>query len=622
MDRNSITGFILIFLILMVWQWMVSETPEQIAARERLQDSIAHVEHVRDSIANLTPIQKEETASSEAAIPDSVRVAQASGAFGIFAPASIGSEKTYTLENDLMTVTFSNKGGIVKEVTMKKHFKIEEDSAGNQKQIPLTLLEDNKNTFEYLLPVRNVSKPLNTSDLYFSAEQTENAITFSAKAANGKSFQQKYTLKPGSYLMDYGINFNGLESELNNQSISLNWVNYLDKLELNHDYERIYSTAYFRETDDDTDYCSCSTDDELSTDEKVKWVSNSNQFFNSSLIANSSFKDTKLTTTTIDEEDDDLKKLTTNLSIPIENGAIAMKFYNGPNEFERLREIGHGMEDIVPFGWSIFGTINRWVIRPLFNTLSNFIGSKGIVILVLTVIVKALLYPFTYKMIHSQSKMAVLKPEIAKLREKYKNDSQQAQVETMKLYREYGANPLGGCLPVVLQMPIWFALYRFFPGSIEFRQEPFLWATDLSSYDVFWKLPTEIPFYGSHVSMFTILWVVLTLAYTWYNSRLVDYSAQPAMKYMQYTMPVFFIFFFNGFASGLTAYLCMSTFFNIGQTVITKEYIIDSDKIRDELMENKKKPKKKSGFQKRLEEAMKEQQRVQAEQKKKKGKKK
>lgn len=622
MDRNSITGFILIFLILMVWQWMVSETPEQIAAREHLQDSIAHVEHVRDSIANLTPIQKEETASAENSVPDSVRVAQASGAFGIFAPASVGSEKTFTLDNDLMRVVFSNKGGIVKEVLIKEHFKIEEDSAGNQKKIPLVLLEDKKNTFEYLLPVRNVSKPLSTKDLYFTAEQTENAITFSAKAANGKSFQQKYTINPGSYLMDYGINFNGLESELNNQAISLNWVNYLDKLELNHGYERIYSTVYFKETEDDTDYCSCSTDDEASTDEKVKWVSNSNQFFNSSLIANSSFRNTKVTTTTIEEEDDDLKKLTTNLSIPIENGAIAMKFYNGPNEFERLREIGHGMEDIVPFGWSIFGTINRWAIRPLFNWLSGFIGSKGIVILVLTVIVKALLYPFTYKMIHSQSKMAVLKPEIAKLREKYKNDSQQAQVETMKLYREYGANPLGGCLPVVLQMPIWFALYRFFPGSIEFRQESFLWATDLSSYDVFWNLPTEIPFLGSHISMFTLLWVILTLAYTWYNSRLVDYSAQPAMKYMQYTMPIFFIFFFNSFASGLTAYLCMSTLFNIGQTVLTKEVIIDSDKIKAELMENKKKPKKKSGFQKRLEEAMKEQQRVQAEQKKKKGKKK
>lgn len=615
MDRNSITGFILIFLILMVWQYVTAPTDAELQAQQMTRDSLARVEFVADSLAAIKKNQPE-TAIVDTTLPqisDSVKIAQAAGKYGVFAPASIGKEQLYKLENDLMQVTFSSRGGKVKEVLLKEHFKIKEDSLGNQTKIPLNLLEDDKNKFEYLLPTS--AGKISSEDLFFDASQTGKSITFSAKASNGKVFTQKYTLTEGTYLMDYALDLNGLENDLSKDAISLNWINYLDKLELNTAYERIYSSTYFKESDDDPTYCSCTSDDEEAT-ANLKWVSNSNQFFNSTLLASESFASAKMATTMIDEEENDLKKLSTQLSIPIADGSFKMKFYNGPNEFERLREIGHSMEDIVPFGWSIFGTINRWVIRPLFNFLSGFISSKGIVILLLTVLVKLALFPFTYKMIHSQSKMAVLKPEIAKIKEKNKDDAQQTQVETMKLYREYGVNPLGGCFPVLLQMPIWFALYRFFPGSIEFRQESFLWASDLSSFDVFSRLPFEVPFYGSHISLFTLLWAVLTLIYTWYNSRLVDYSAQPAMKYMQYGMPIMFLFFFNNFASGLTAYLCMSTFFNIGQTILTKEVLIDSEKLKGQLNENKKKPKKKSGFQARLEEAMKEQQRLQDQKKK------
>jgi YidC/Oxa1 family membrane protein insertase len=286
-----------------------------------------------------------------------------------------------------------------------------------------------------------------------------------------------------------------------------------------------------------------------------------------------------------------------------------------------LREAGPDLEDIIPFGWSIFGTVNRWVIRPIFSFLSSFIGSAGIVILVLTFLVKLALYPLTYKMLYSQNKMAALKPRIEKMKEKYKDDAQQVQMETMKLYREFGVNPLGGCLPMVLQMPIWFALYRFFPASIEFRQASFLWATDLSSYDVIARLPFEIPFIGAHLSLFTILWAVTTLIYTYYNTKHMDFGSNPAMKYLQYIMPVMFLGFFNSFAAGLTCYLLFSNLFNITQTVVTKNYIINQDKIHEELEAYKKKPKKKkSGFQERLEAAMKEQQRVQAERQAQKGK--
>ncbi|MCB0685541.1 MAG: membrane protein insertase YidC, partial [Saprospiraceae bacterium] len=237
----------------------------------------------------------------------------------------------------------------------------------------------------------------------------------------------------------------------------------------------------------------------------------------------------------------------------------------------------------------------------------------GLVILLLTLVVKSLVYPLTYKMLYSQSKMGALKPQIEKVRDKFKDDQQKIQMETMKMYREYGVNPAGGCFPMILQMPIWIALYRFFPASIEFRQASFLWANDLSSYDVFVRLPFSIPFLGDHLSLFTFLWAISMVGYTYYNSKIMDMSsmnAMPAMKYMQYIMPLMFVFFFNDYASGLTCYLLFSNLLNITQTLVTKNYLINHDKIMDELDANRKKPKKKGGFQERLEKALQEQQRI------------
>ena len=289
-----------------------------------------------------------------------------------------------------------------------------------------------------------------------------------------------------------------------------------------------------------------------------------------------------------------------------------MQFFVGPNDFSLLQGMGHELTDIIPFGRSIFGAINRWVIRPIFDFLTGFIGSKGLAILVLTLLVKLLVFPLTYKMIHSQSKMAALKPYIDKLKEKHQDDQQTQQMETMKLYREFGVNPLGGCFPMLLQLPIWFALYRFFPASLTFRQEGFWWATDLSSYDVIAMLPFNIPFFGEHLSLFAILWAVSTLIYTYYNTQSMDFSANPAMKWLQYIMPVMFLGFFNSFAAGLTAYLFFSNVLNIAQTLVTKHYIIDHDKIKADLEAYRKNPKKKTGFQERLENALRDQQERQA----------
>ncbi|MEO1437529.1 MAG: membrane protein insertase YidC, partial [Bacteroidota bacterium] len=259
--------------------------------------------------------------------------------------------------------------------------------------------------------------------------------------------------------------------------------------------------------------------------------------------------------------------------------------------------------------WSIFGWVNRHIVRPLFNFFAGFLPNYGLVILALTVLIKFALYPLTFRMLRSQAKMQALKPQIEKLKEKIGDDAQKMQVEQMKLYRETGANPLGGCMPMLLQMPVWIALYRFFPASIDFRQKSFLWADDLSSYDAivtFGDIPLISSVLGNHLSLFTILWAVTTVIYTYYNSKHMDFSANPTMKYIQYFMPVMFLFFFNNYAAGLTCYLLFSNLFNIGQTIITKQFIINHDKIAQELEENKKKPKKKGGFQERMEKAMKE----------------
>ncbi|MEM9919069.1 MAG: membrane protein insertase YidC [Bacteroidota bacterium] len=625
MDRNSVIGLILIFGLFFVWAKLNAPSEEELKRQKFVQDSIKMEQLRLDSLA-LAEERPAPSAESSIEIPegipasasDSILQARLSGTFGVFASSANGTESEEVLENDLFKIRFSNKGGVIKSVELKGYDKDIRDSANNSQKVPVELLEDRKNKFEYLLPIANVpSGSVSSMDLFFQPTKEGNAIVFRASAGEGRYFEQRYSIKDSSYNIDYDIRLKGLGDILDRSTnkLQLNWEHYPDKIERNSQYERNYTSVYYKPVTDDPDYCSCTSDDTEDVEgESLQWVAHSTQFFNASLIPAKPFSSAVLETKVLDENDKNLKYLASYIQIPLEKTAdetVAMQMYVGPNEFSRLKEYNISLEDIVPYGWSIFGTVNRWIIRPLFNFLSSFIGSAGLVILLLTVIVKLVLYPLTYKMLHSQSKMAALKPRMTALKEKFGDDQQKQQMETMKLYREFGVSPLGGCLPIALQMPIWFALYRFFPGSIEFRQASFLWADDLSSFDVFATLPFEIPFYGTHVSLFTLLWAGTTVIYTYYNTKHMDMSINPAMKYMQYFMPVMFLFFFNNFASGLTCYLLFSNIFNIGQTIITKNYIIDQEKIKKELEEYRKKPKKKGGFQERLEAAMREQQKAQ-----------
>ncbi|PPK88880.1 YidC/Oxa1 family membrane protein insertase [Neolewinella xylanilytica] len=627
MDRTSIVGIVLIMILFVTWQYVTAPSAAEIEMEQRYQDSIAALSDQELIEENDPKFVPEGGAVSTAS--DSLRLVENRSRFGGFAPAAAGTEEEVVLENDLMQVTFSTKGGTIRRAELKNYAKVIEQDGNEEVRLPLLLLNDDQNKFEYIIPVNGVSgEGVRTSDLYFEPTIEGNTVSLRAPVDGGGYLEQRYTLEDGTYLLDYDVRFEGMDEVIANTggTVRLYWENHLDKIEKNSQYEGNYSTLYYKPVDDDTDYCSCTSDDvEELDDQPLKWVAGSQQFFTSALIADDRFSSAVLTTVADRERlaDDELKVLISELNLPVGTSGsetFGMAFYVGPNEFERLRAIGYDLSDVVSFGSSIFGSINRWIIRPLFNFLSSFIGNMGITILVLTLIVKLLLYPLTYKMLVSQSKMQVLKPEIEKLKAKHKDDAQAQQMETMKMYQEYGASPLGGCLPMVVQMPIWFALYRFFPASISFRQENFLWANDLSTYDSILRLPEWIPFMQGHLSLFAVLWAVTTVIYAYYNSRHMDYSAQPMMKYFQYIMPIAFLGFFNSFAAGLTAYLFFSNVFNILQTVITKNFIIDDDKLRAKLEANKAKPKKKGGFSARLQEALKEQQRQQAATQGKKGK--
>jgi len=626
MDKNNIIGLILIFGILMGYSYFTAPTPQQLAEQERITDSIRIAEEriAANADGELTITDLEETAMPAAVLPDSIKQIQEQQKYGSLANLYSGTEQISVLENDLFKVSFTNKGGRIKSVELKNYMKNVDDRKKPHDQVPLFLLADDKNKFEYTIPSTTPGGTINTGQLYFQAKITGNKIVFTADIEGG-SIEQIYAIGT-TYNIDYNLKLNNLSSKLapNAERIHLKWIDYLDKIEINDNFEKFYTSVYFKEVDETPDYCSCRGDDNEKVEGRVKWVSHANQFFNTSLVSQDAFENGEFTTTMMEEDAPELKKITTEVDLPLTGGSseqYSMKIYSGPNDFEVLAAYSPGLENIIPYGWSIFGTINRWVIRPAFNFLSGFISSKGICILLLTFIIKLILFPLTYKMLYSQQKMAALKPRLTKLKEKFKDDTQAYSMEQMKLYREYGASPLGGCMPMVLQMPIWYALFRFFPASINFRQEGFLWADDLSSFDVAFWLPFELPFnFGAHLSLFSILWAISTVVYTYYNTKHMDMTANPAMKYMQYAMPLMFLVFFNNYASGLTCYMFFSNLLNITQTLVTKNFLINSDKLEEELKAYKKKPKKSGGFQERLQKVLAEQQKAAEEAKKKGGK--
>ncbi|MBK9108290.1 MAG: membrane protein insertase YidC [Saprospiraceae bacterium] len=598
MDRNQIIGIVLIIAVLFVWnQYFFQPELEEQKQRQHVQDSIAQLQNVAppsEPMKSLDTIQKVQQDSSKPIV-------------------IVEEEKSVTLQNQKLSLQFSNKGARITAALIKAQFKSFGIQEGQELLEQVKLLEDSKNVFDYRF--NHKGKEYQTQNLYFDVQQPDPlSLVFTAVLDDGVKFIQRYKLVEDDYTIQYSITAEGLDASI---PIKLHWENYLDKIEKNWEYERYNSTVYFKEKENDPDYCSCRSDDKIeSLEKRVQWISHSHQFYNSTLIANAGFSKATYETILLAETDSDLKKLVTDAEIPgsdVSGKEYAMLWFIGPNEYKKLAVFNQDLQYIIPYGWSIFGTVNRHVIRPMFVFLEDLVGAKGVIILLMTLIVKLLVFPLGYKMLHSQAKMMALKPEIEKVKAKYKDDMQKQQMETMKMYNEFGVNPLGGCFPLLLQMPIWIALYRFFPATIEFRQESFLWAADLTSYDEFLRLPFELPLFGDTMSLFAFLWMVSTLIFSYYSSKSMDFSANPAMKYMQYLMPVIFWFMFNKTAAGLTCYMFFSNILNIFQTLLGKYYLFDQNKIRAELELNKAKPKKTGGFRERLEQMMKEQQKAQQE---------
>ncbi|MBE9468494.1 MAG: membrane protein insertase YidC [Bacteroidetes bacterium] len=615
MDKNSIVGIVLIFLVLIGYSYLTKPTEEERQVAIRKQDSIALV--TRQNVIEETKI-KEETKNALPVIQpqevsESTKNTNQINQYGSFAKVSQGENQFVTLENNLIKVKFSSKGGRVYSVQLKNYETYD--------SLPVTLFDGDSTIFGLNFFAQNRS--IATNELFFTPGTTQNQIVIDSsksvslklKLADNQFIEYSYTLEANTYMLKFDINFVGMNNIIANNLnyLTLNWEANIPRQEKGKKWESDNTTVFYKYLNDEVDELSIRSKDakeELQT--KVKWVAFKQQFFSSFLIADNSFINGFVKVKKIENSDKYLKKCYAELTIPYKNKAsenIPMKFYFGPNKYKTLHQYKLKLEDVIPLGWGIFSWVNKFAIIPLFNLLSKFISNYGIIILVMTIIIKLVLFPFTRKSYLSSAKMRVLKPQIDELGKKFpkKEDAMKKQQATMALYKKVGVNPMGGCLPMVFQMPILIAIFRFFPSSIELRHQGFLWATDLSTYDSILSLPFTIPYYGDHVSLFCLLMTIVNLFYIKINNEQTNMSSQqmPGMKVMMYFMPVMMLFWFNDYASGLSYYYFLSLLITILQTVFIKK-TIDEKALLEKLNSNVKKPAKKSKFQQKLEQAAKQ----------------
>ncbi|MFT6850310.1 MAG: YidC/Oxa1 family membrane protein insertase [Sphingobacteriales bacterium] len=604
MDRNTTVGLLLIGLILIGFSYFFRPSQEDIDQLKRQEDSLALAKQVdaKSKVESNADFQTE-----AAAIDPIVDSSALASQYGIFANAANADDREFVIENDVIKVTLSAKGGQVKKVWLKEFLTFEKE--------PLYLMTgDNSQLGLQFFANSNFIK---TNDLFFEplgngfkvSGKDKKSFTLRLKADDNRYMDFVYTLTGDKYMMDFDVQLNGFQNLLppNANYLTLDWQMDMMPQERSVKTERENSSLYFKYSgDDDVDDIAAVKSDAEELTTKVNWVSFKQHFFSASLISKEGFEDAKIEVIA-PETDDVLVKNKASMTLPFNRNNrenYAMSMYLGPNNFEILEKHELGLEKQIRLGWGILGWINRFVVIPVFNFFEGFNLNYGIIILLLTIILKIVLFPLTFKSYLSAAKMRVLKPEMDEIKKKNEGqDQMKTQQETMKLYKKAGVNPLGGCIPMVMQMPILIALFYFFPASIELRQESFLWATDLSTYDSIWtfgKLPIIEFIYGDHVSLFTILMTVSTLIYTRLNNQISGATGQ--MKYISYIMPIFFLGFFNNYASGLTYYYFCANMITFGQQFMIRRFV-DDEAIHRKIEKNRKKPgsAKKSGFQKRLE---------------------
>ncbi len=612
MDKNQIIGIVLIGAILIAYSIFTRPTEEQIQELKRKRDSIEKLEYKKSQDVEKLAKLKQNANSLEKENLRKLNDTLLKKEFGSFASAVNGEKDFFIIENNLLKIKISNVGGKVYSVELKNYH--------TYKSSPLILFDGDSTIFG--LDFFSENKNISTDKLHFkcnsdkkiiNAEYDEKSISMRLYANENSYIEYLYSLKPNSYVLDFKMNIINMDNLIakNITNLTLNWNIFSPHQEKGKEWENNQTTIYYKHFQDEVDYLSETSDtEEERVNTKLKWVAFKQQFFSSVLVADNYFSSGFLKHNKLENSEEHLKYFTTKLNFPYfpdeKNQNMDMKFYFLPNHLSTLENFNLGLESLIPLGWGIFGWMNEYFIIPIFNFLESFISNYGLIIFILTIFIKLILFPFTYKSYLSTAKMKVLKPEIDKINKKIsKNKTMERQQATMNLYRKAGVNPMGGCLPMLLQMPILFAMFRFFPASIELRQESFLWADDLSSYDSIFSLPFEIPFYGDHVSLFTLLMAVSLVLTTKMNSGQTDNSQMPGMKNMMYLMPVMMLFFFNGYAAGLSYYYFLSNIVTFFQMLIIKRYV-DEGKILKQLEANKKKPVKKSKFQKRLEEMAKQ----------------
>jgi YidC/Oxa1 family membrane protein insertase len=587
-DPWQFVGFFLIALIL---TWMLYNQPPV------------------EEATNKTATQSESTASdaSNAVVMiDSLQSQQLQASFGSYANLfQNNSSKEVGIENEKLAITFAPKGAQISSLRLKEF--------NNYKEEPLYLIKENQN-FNYSFTTSD-GRILNTTDFYFTPKITERngnqRVTLTAAVSTSQYIVFEYQINANDYMVDFSIRSEGMGRLINTrEQQQISWDLKAFRNSRSIEYENRYHLLTYGFEDDKIDYLSGASDDE-EEDKDVHWISYKQHFFNSILIPSKAFETVNFTSESLvdsDIVDQEFTKVYQTQIPVVSQGEINQNFkwYFGPTEYDTLAQYDLGLEDSIDFGWGIFGWINKYIFTPTFNFLSSFLP-YGIAIIVMTILVRLVMSPVTYKSYVSQIKMKVLKPEVDEITAKYKDDSVKRQQETMALYSKAGANPMSGCLPALIQLPVFYALFSFFPVAFALREKSFLWADDLSSYDSVYELGFNIPFYGDHVSLFPILASIAIFFYTMMTAGQQAAPQQPGMpnmKVIMYIMPLMMLFFFNNYASGLSLYYFVSNVLTIVLMLVIKHFIVDDAKILTQLEENKKKPKKKGGFSARLQQAM------------------
>ncbi len=606
MDRNTFTGLFLILIILVGSTYLMQPSSEDIKREKtkQTQDSLARLTKNKSAL----PVTMPDTAKAVKAVAiDSTLIKT-----GPFGSAQSGSNEPVILENEFLKVKISPRGGRIASVQLK-NFK-------TYTQEPLIMFEGEGNKFGLMFG--SAGQNINTNELYFVpssktlsvTKSDSSSLTMRLTHSAGKYIDYIYTLKGESYNVGLNIATTGMQDVVapTQQHITLSWESVLKQKEKDLPSEQKYSSAYYKQGDESVDYLSLSESESKELKEgKIKWLSFKQHFFSNVLIAKNSFDSGELAVNTSPDAGI-VKSFAAKMQIPfqrMESTSFPMKFYFGPNQLNILEKQGFDIEKQIDLGYWPLKYINRWVVLPVFNFLEGFGWGYGLIILVLTIILKMVLLPLTYKSYLSMAKMRILKPEMDEIKGKVGEDNATLlQQEYLKLYKKAGVNPLGGCLPMLLQLPIIMAFFFFFPNLFELRQQNFLWMEDLSTYDAFFKLGFTVPFLGNHISLMCILMTISTLIYTYFNNQVSGATGQ--MKYIGYITPIIFFGVLNSFPAGLNYYYFLANLMTFAQQYIIRMFV-DDTKIHAQIQENKKKPaseKKTSGFQKRMEDYMRQQQ--------------